>query len=320
MSLCLDSLGRPHVAYSKRRSLFYNMLKYAWRGSTGWNPEFVDSLGGTDCVLRFDRLGRLCVAHCASWSSGGLYYSTRTETGWLKDTLLADNASQCCMTLDEAGQPHISYFWASGGAYDLRYAERAGDTWRFDVVDHGQQLNKRGSDNCIVRDRAGTYHLSYHAHNELQLRYARGRLGSWNVEVVDTVGGWNLCSSIDLDELGRAYVAYCDENEGGALYLASQADLTGVEEMPNVEVRTSNSGPTIVRGVLRLRDCHPVSDKETGGCTQPVLLDATGRKVLDLQPGANDVSGLAPGVYFVRSRPSAVSREPSVVGRVIVTR
>jgi hypothetical protein len=30
------------------------------------------------------------------------------------------------------------------------------------------------------------------------------------------------------------------------------------------------------------------------------LLDITGRKAMDLMPGANDVSGLAPGSYFVR--------------------
>ena len=47
------------------------------------------------------------------------------------------------------------------------------------------------------------------------------------------------------------------------------------------------------------------------------LLDLTGRKVLDLKPGANDVSRLSPGVYFVR----AVSREPSAVScqKVVIT-
>jgi hypothetical protein len=35
--------------------------------------------------------------------------------------------------------------------------------------------------------------------------------------------------------------------------------------------------------------------------TSGLLLDAAGRRVLALQPGANDVSQLAPGVYFVRA-------------------
>jgi len=47
------------------------------------------------------------------------------------------------------------------------------------------------------------------------------------------------------------------------------------------------------------------------------LLDISGRKVMDLRPGANDVSRLAPGVYFVR----AVSRELSAMGsqKVVLT-
>ena len=45
---------------------------------------------------------------------------------------------------------------------------------------------------------------------------------------------------------------------------------------------------------------------------------ATGRKVMDFRIGSNDVSSLAPGVYFVR----AVSREPSAVSchKVVVQR
>jgi hypothetical protein len=49
-----------------------------------------------------------------------------------------------------------------------------------------------------------------------------------------------------------------------------------------------------------------------------VLLDASGRRVLDLHPGANDVRSLVTGVYFVR----AVSGRLSAASckKVIVTR
>jgi len=51
------------------------------------------------------------------------------------------------------------------------------------------------------------------------------------------------------------------------------------------------------------------------------LLDISGRKVLDLQPGPNDVSRLAPGVYFVRERSAAGGRPSAVsVRKVVVTR
>jgi hypothetical protein len=43
------------------------------------------------------------------------------------------------------------------------------------------------------------------------------------------------------------------------------------------------------------------------------LLDAAGRKVLDLHSGANDLSGLSPGVYFIRD-PGAGARDQSAIG------
>jgi YVTN family beta-propeller protein len=88
-----------------------------------------------------------------------------------------------------------------------------------------------------------------------------------------------------------------------------------LEETMNGERRTMNVGPTIVRGVFIL----PASPRPRVSAS-PCLLDACGRKVLDLKPGANDVRALAPGVYFVCSVPSAVSRQPSAVAKVVVAR
>ena len=64
----------------------------------------------------------------------------------------------------------------------------------------------------------------------------------------------------------------------------------------------ANAGATLVHGTLVLRGGRPA-----------VLLDAAGRRVAGLEPGANDIGRLAPGVYFLRSR----GRRPA---RVIVSR
>jgi hypothetical protein len=73
---------------------------------------------------------------------------------------------------------------------------------------------------------------------------------------------------------------------------------------------------TIVRGLLNLQSTISYLQSEI------VLLDATGRKVMDLQPGENDVRHLAPGVYFIRSEPSAVNRQPraALVRKVVILR
>ena len=50
-------------------------------------------------------------------------------------------------------------------------------------------------------------------------------------------------------------------------------------------------------------------------------MDVSGRRVLDLQPGANDVRALAPGVYFV-CEGAGRSEQGGGVGirKVVVTR
>jgi hypothetical protein len=90
--------------------------------------------------------------------------------------------------------------------------------------------------------------------------------------------------------------------------------LTAIADMTKTEARMTNRGATLVRGVLFLNGDCP----RTGTVPKTVLLDISGRKVLDLTPGANDVRSLAPGVYFVR----AVSRELSAVSchKVVVQR
>ena len=72
---------------------------------------------------------------------------------------------------------------------------------------------------------------------------------------------------------------------------------------------------SIVRGVLTL----PRASSDKPQATS--LLDAAGRKVADLAPGENDVSRLAPGVYFVREEGSrGLGSKGSSMRKVIVTR
>jgi DNA-binding beta-propeller fold protein YncE len=74
--------------------------------------------------------------------------------------------------------------------------------------------------------------------------------------------------------------------------------------------RTSLSGrmrsPTLMRRTLALPGKQPAT-----------LLDVTGRKVTDLEPGPNNIRQLAPGVYFV-SRPETEDGGPGTAVRKVV--
>jgi len=87
--------------------------------------------------------------------------------------------------------------------------------------------------------------------------------------------------------------------------------VPGVAEDKGEGVRTRAEPmlPTVVRGVLHLRESR-VGSRES----RCELLDISGRRVLDLAPGANDVRGLTPGVYFVRRARARTVR------RIVITR
>lgn len=81
---------------------------------------------------------------------------------------------------------------------------------------------------------------------------------------------------------------------------------TGIEATPPA-VHDERQGVSVVRGVLVLQASG------VGREASRVLLDANGRRVLALKPGANDVGRLASGVYFVRAGTGRA--EPVVVVR-----
>jgi hypothetical protein len=84
---------------------------------------------------------------------------------------------------------------------------------------------------------------------------------------------------------------------------------TGIEEVPSCEGRVAR-GATVVRGVLNLSSIFD--------CRFPIALrDISGRKVMELKPGENDVQHLPSGVYFLQ--PTVANRH-SKMTKVVVTR
>jgi hypothetical protein len=104
------------------------------------------------------------------------------------------------------------------------------------------------------------------------------------------------------------------DSAGGRYYGADRLwgkldQVPGVQEADTRQLGDLTHGATIVRSILLLpRSLDPSIPRS--------LLDISGRKVLDLKPGENDVRGLAPGVYFVR----AAQAQTGAVRKVVVTR
>jgi len=109
----------------------------------------------------------------------------------------------------------------------------------------------------------------------------------------------------------RTYVA---NSGGGSVSVLRDSAPSTVGETMNDERGTANAGPTVVRGMLSLE-----VDSRRVAAYRAELLDISGRRAATLKPGENDVSRLAPGVYFVRQA-SCVMRSASSVTKVVLTR
>jgi len=110
---------------------------------------------------------------------------------------------------------------------------------------------------------------------------------------------------------GVVYLSDTSPVVGGAYFDRSDW-VYGIDELPSVDWRMTNSAATIIRGVLVL-----AASPRPRVSASPALLDISGRKVLDLRAGASDVSRLAPGVYFVNS---TFDNRQSTITKVVVTR
>ena len=78
-----------------------------------------------------------------------------------------------------------------------------------------------------------------------------------------------------------------------------------------------NAEPAIC--AKRLVQTTMVSAANPFFCAEPGrILDITGRKVMPLCPGFNDLRRLSPGVYFMREEPQAAGHGPQAVRRIVV--
>jgi hypothetical protein len=116
-------------------------------------------------------------------------------------------------------------------------------------------------------------------------------LGRWRGQTVQL--RWRFLSDGNTNDEGW----YIDDVEAGA--------VVGVKEQRSVAGVRTGAWSTVVRGVLSMPEAFGRGQR---GDRPPALLDVTGRKVMELSPGPNDVSRVAPGVYFVRLPGGSISK------------
>jgi hypothetical protein len=116
--------------------------------------------------------------------------------------------------------------------------------------------------------------------------YNRGPVWSVPEAVTDSTGE---AEAIGSDSRGRIYALF--RARSGRILTVYRSSRPSVAEPASATCGRRAPSASVVRAVL-----------EVAGCGRRELVGITGRKVMELVPGPNDVSRLAPGVYFVKGQ------------------
>lgn len=251
----------------------------------------------------------------------------RVSGAWQDVELVSDLPSgqsqySPCVAFDPENAVHVVWHGQSGAYQQVFHRECNAGTWSGIDNVGGQQSYQQEfpSVACDVQGRCHVVWCSQAGGTNMQLAYAqRDTDGVWSSPT--TLTGLDSGSvnypSIVCDAGSGIHIVWYDNHTGNqdVYYLHGVTPGAGVAETrPLARVSCIVPLATFVRGILYLAAIPSTSSCPSG------LLDASGRRVLGLKPGANDVRALAPGVYFVWSRPLAVSRQPSAVTKVVVTK
>jgi hypothetical protein len=300
----LDTAGAPAITVRIGDAyLLARMRDTAWvtyslaNGLSGWENDFDCSALGSTADGAIWGVFRYTYHYPPAFAYGTCLYSFQVRDSDVivvqitDDALGGAGAASGCV--DAHGSVHSSY----GHYADLYLDKTAIDTVsvertsvKFDSLDQPQIAYVRSDGGLMYRCRSP---------------------GVWHVFDLQTAGVTAL--SLIIGENLQPLIAYTT-SEG--VFLLRGVDVVGQsEEQGQPMAFDSRLMASVIRNVLLLPEVSSLKAQAISW-----LLDAAGRRALDLHTGANDVSGLAPGVYFVREEPQASSSKLQAVRKVIITR
>jgi hypothetical protein len=278
-------------------------------GGLSWTPDTRLTFGPDTCV---DKEACLVVAGAyryivwtrrhwrTSVSQTWFMRSTDGGANWQPRTrITADTTSQSQPMVAAAG-PNVHVCWSDGrpGGYGIWYRRSTdnGATWN---AERYLADTTYGSDYPVIAAAGGNVHVAYRAwpggQFVIEYRNSTDNGQTWAAETALTTAA-GMGTSVLAAAGSRAHLLLYDNRDGNfEIYYKRNLTAGGVEERENSEVRRVKSGATVVRGVL-FWGAYGTRHTAYGAG----LFDMTGRQVMALRPGPNDVSRMSPGVYFLR--------------------
>jgi hypothetical protein len=289
--------------------------KYRPNGDTAWvrrnywamngaAPQrlALDAGGVAVCGYRYDAGWNCDLAVIKYSPDGDSLWADTVDGGWQA----YDQAFR--IAAGPAGSIYVAGAAGTGSSNYLLTVKYAEDGTREWTARYGDTLDYRNDwPYGIAVDSLGNCYVGAHSTSTpdgdciLTVKYAPDGNEAWHA-TYRCQDGTDACG---IALCGPSYVYVAGAGQYPGRYwdcVTIKYDQTlGSEETPNGELRIPNRGATIARTSLHLTSSLNPSIPSS-------LLDASGRRVLALGPGPNDVSRLSPGVYFVLSEPGAVHR------------
>ena len=209
-SIALDPDQQPVVAVAPA----IGQINLARRSVASWTMETVDSglpVAGGGVDLGIDRFGVSHLMYDGGPFPHCVWYSRSSPIGWSKigvDSGFCGLVSVADIAVDTSGLPHALYMRQDPSSIVVVYAELTGSAWTHEIVGNGAEIGWTS----LVLDEAGRPHLLFYGANDGEVRYAtRNTSGSWQLELVDTVGSIQYVGrhgSIVLDGAGTPHAFY----------------------------------------------------------------------------------------------------------------
>ena len=202
-SLALDSLDRPHVAFSNVN------LNYGYWDGASWQLQWFDDSYCDYVSIALDSYDRPHIAyHYFDGPSDSLIYTYWNGSTWIVYTLDNWHGQGYCevvsIALDSTDTIHIAYHKDE----KLYYIYDFGDP---EVVDNQGYVGREAN---LALDSLGRPHICYFDADNDTVKYAHWDGSEWLVETVaQTDGNWYGYASIALDSLDLPHISYSGIND-----------------------------------------------------------------------------------------------------------
>ncbi|MCD4707197.1 MAG: T9SS type A sorting domain-containing protein [Candidatus Sabulitectum sp.] len=239
ISIALDSLGNPHIAYSTEHGNPGDTIRYAcWDGSAWQKTDIVDSGYGLIWPsLALDSQDRPHVSWCNE-TEGCLKYARWDDSNWQITTVEeAFGAGYCnSLDLDSSDYPHISYI---GAAEYLKYARWNGTNWETVTLDTVGYYGFEGIDTSIALDASDHPHIAYTHWISDDLKYAYFNGTDWQITTVDNSSITGKEPSIAVDSEEHPHISYRSTVLKYAHWTGSSWDILVLDEGGNAGIQNS---------------------------------------------------------------------------------